>query len=90
MGNFDKKAPASQYQKTINWQALAYFNFYRGLLSGLFLLLVFIGRLPQPLGSLDEFLFLNTCYVYLLIAIVFSYLSGLNFRDLTFRLPSMF
>jgi len=79
MGNFDKKAPASQYQKTINWQALAYFNFYRGLLSGLFLLLVFIGRLPQPLGSLDEFLFLNTCYVYLLIAIVFSYFIRIKF-----------
>ena len=79
MENFNKKIPISHYQKTINWQALAYFNFYRGLLSGLFLLLVYIGRLPQPLGSLDEDLFSTVCHGYLLIAIVFSYFIRCQF-----------
>jgi two-component system, NtrC family, sensor histidine kinase PilS len=73
MENFNKKTPISHYQKTINWQALAYFNFYRILLSGLFLILIYIGRLPQPLGSLDEDLFSIVCHSYILIAIVFSY-----------------
>lgn len=79
MEKSNKKEPISHYQKTINWQALAYFNFYRGLLSALFLLLVYIGRLPQPLGSLDEDLFSIVCHGYLLIAIVFSYFIRIQF-----------
>ena len=71
MKNFDKKTPVSNYQTTINWQALAYFNFYRIILSGLFLLLVYIGHLPQPLGSFDQDLFSMVCHGYLFIAIVF-------------------
>lgn len=59
--------------KSINWTALQYFNIYRGLLAGLFLLLIYIGRLPQPLGSLDEELFSNVSHVYLLLSIIFAY-----------------
>ena len=79
MENFNKKASVSYDQDSINWQALAYFNYYRILLSGLFLLLVYIGRLPQPLGSLDEELFSIACHSYLLIAIVFSYFIRCEF-----------
>lgn len=56
----------------MDWRALAYFNFYRALLSSLFLLLLYIGRLPQPLGSLDEGLFSVVSHVYLLMTLVFA------------------
>ncbi len=79
MEKFNKKGLISHYQKNINWQALAYFNFYRVLLSGLFLFLVYIGRLPQPLGSLDENLFSIVCHCYLLAAIIFSYFIRIQF-----------
>lgn len=79
MENLNKKVPISHYQKTINWQALAYFNYYRVLLSGLFLLLVYIGRLPQPLGSLDEDLFTIICHVYFFTGIVFSFFIRAQF-----------
>jgi len=69
-----KKLPISYYQKTINWQALAYFNFYRLILSGLFLLLSYLGQLPQPLGILDEKLFSLGSHAYFLITIFFSLL----------------
>lgn len=60
-------------QKSINWQALAYFNYYRILLAGLFLLLIYIGQLPQPLGILDENLFSIVSHTYFYTAIVFSF-----------------
>ena len=72
MEHINKKALIPHHQKTINWQALAYFNFYRILLSGLFLLLIYIGQLPQPLGILDERLFSICSHVYFFIAICFS------------------
>jgi two-component system, NtrC family, sensor histidine kinase PilS len=55
----------------MNWRALAYFNYYRGLLSALFLLLIYIGQLPSPLGSLDTRIFSITSHVYLFMAITF-------------------
>lgn len=60
------------YAKSINWRALEYFNFYRILISGLFVILVLIGQLPQPLGSLDERLFSLASHIYLFIALIFS------------------
>ncbi len=72
MENINKKALIPHHQKTINWQALAYFNFYRVLLSALFLLLSYIGQLPEPLGILDERLFSIGSHVYFFIAIFFS------------------
>ena len=69
--NYDQQS--RNYQKTINWQALAYFNFYRILLSGLFLLLIYLGHLPQPLGVLDETLFSIVSHVYFYTAILFNF-----------------
>ncbi len=60
------------YQKPTNWRALEYFNYYRILLSGLFVILVHIGQLPQPLGSLDNDLFSVVSHLYLLTAIIFG------------------
>ncbi|MFT5395667.1 MAG: two-component system sensor histidine kinase PilS (NtrC family) [Gammaproteobacteria bacterium] len=73
MDNTTRKVPGSHYQKSVNWQALAYFNFYRVLLSGLFILLIYIGQLPQPLGVLNEKLFSLVSQVYLILAIIFSF-----------------
>jgi two-component system, NtrC family, sensor histidine kinase PilS len=72
MDNTKKNIPIPLLQKSINWRALTYFNFYRILLSGLFLLLIYIGQLPQPLGSLDDGLFSVVSHLYFLIAIIFA------------------
>ena len=37
----------------VTWKALTYFNFYRFLIALLFVSLVWIGQLPEPLGLLD-------------------------------------
>lgn len=55
----------------INWRALLYFNYYRVLLSSLFVILAYIGQLPSPLGSYDARFFSITSHVYLFIAIIF-------------------
>ena len=60
------------YDKSTSWQALAYFNIYRILLSGLFIILSQIGQLPEPLGSFDDQLFTRVSLVYLTIAILCS------------------
>lgn len=73
------KSHISHYQKPINWQALAYFNFYRMLLSGLFLLLIYIGQLPQPLGILNEKLFSIVSHAYFFIAIFFNFFISWRF-----------
>jgi two-component system, NtrC family, sensor histidine kinase PilS len=73
MDNTNKNSVIPPYQKSINWQALAYFNYYRILLSGLFLLLIYIGQLPQPLGILDEKLFSIVSHGYLINAVIFSF-----------------
>lgn len=73
MENINKNVPIPLYHKSINWQALAYYNFYRILLSGLFLFLIYIGQLPEPLGIFDERLFSRASHVYFFIAIFFSW-----------------
>jgi two-component system, NtrC family, sensor histidine kinase PilS len=59
--------------KSMDWRALLYFNYYRILLSGLFVILGYIGQLPSPLGSLDDRFFSITSHIYLLSAIVFAW-----------------
>lgn len=58
---------------SMDWLALQYFNYYRILLSGLFVILGYIGQLPEPLGSLDDRFFSVTSHLYLLLAIVFAW-----------------
>ena len=60
------------YQKATNWRALAFFNFYRMLLAGLFVVLAQIGQLPEPLGNLDDKLFIRASYFYFIVAFIFS------------------
>ncbi len=73
MGIINDHHQVLYYQKSINWQALAYFNYYRILLSALFLFLIYLGQLPHPLGILDETLFSIVSHAYFLIAIVFGF-----------------
>ncbi len=59
--------------KSMDWRALQYFNYYRILLSSLFVILVYIGQLPEPLGSLDDHFFSITSHIYLLSALIFAW-----------------
>lgn len=63
----------SRKTKAVDWRALEYFNYYRLLLSGLFIILVHIGQLPQPLGSLDSDFFSIVSHLYFLVALVFGW-----------------
>ena len=59
------------YTKT-SWQALQYFNSYRILISLLFVGLIWIGQLPEPLGVYDQGLFAIAAHGYLVISIVIA------------------
>jgi len=63
-----------------SWRALQYFNLYRFLIASLFVTLVWIGQLPDPLGSYDQSLFSATSHVYLVLAIIIAF-------TITFRTP---
>ena len=51
------------------WQPLRYFNVYRVLLAGLFMVLVVWGDAPQPLGDYDDDLFRNAVLSYFLFSL---------------------
>ncbi len=53
----------------VAWEALTYFNFYRFLISFLFVSLYWIGQLPAPLGEYDSKLFGIAAHVYLLVSV---------------------
>lgn len=55
-----------------SWQALQYFNLYRLLIALLFVGLIWIGQLPEPLGLYDKRLFSIVAHLYLLISIIIA------------------
>lgn len=59
-----------------SWQALAYFWLYRIILSGFFALLSVIEYLPEPLGSANEDLFIQSSYVFFTLVLA----SGIFIR----------
>ena len=63
-----------------SWRALQYFNLYRFLIASLFVTLVWIGQLPEPLGSYDQSLFSVTSHAYLVLAIIIAF-------TITYRTP---
>jgi len=69
----------SKQSKPTDWRAIQYFNNYRILLSSLFVILVYIGQLPEPLGSLDERLFSVISHLYLFLALIFSWFISKHF-----------
>lgn len=52
------------------WKALRFFNFYRTILSGVFVVLLVFNNLPRPLGTYDPELFTVVSIAYLLCAIL--------------------
>lgn len=55
-----------------SWQALQYFNLYRILISLLFVALIWIGQLPEPLGIYNQKLFAVVAHSYLFVALVIA------------------
>jgi two-component system sensor histidine kinase PilS (NtrC family) len=51
------------------WKALRFFNFYRIIISGIFVVLLLFNNLPRPLGAYDPELFAVVSVAYLLCAI---------------------
>jgi two-component system sensor histidine kinase PilS (NtrC family) len=62
---------SQEYIET-SWRALQYFNLYRFLISLLFVGLIWIGQLPEPLGVYDQKLFAFVAHGYLLASIVIA------------------
>ncbi|MDX1512896.1 MAG: ATP-binding protein [Gammaproteobacteria bacterium] len=56
-----------------DWRPLRYFNLYRLILSGLFVVLVFWGVAPLPVGQYDTELFRNTAIAYFFFGLVSSF-----------------
>ena len=61
-----------------SWRALAYFNLYRFLIASLFVTLIWVGQLPEPLGSYHQFLFSVSAHVYLILTIVIAFFIKLQ------------
>lgn len=55
-----------------SWRALQYFNLYRLLIALLFVGLIWIGQLPEPLGIYDQWLFAITAHGYLLAGLLIA------------------
>ena len=58
-----------QNSAKVSWEALTYFNFYRFLISFLFVSLFWIGQLPEPLGEYDSQLFGIAAHIYLMVSV---------------------
>ena len=61
-----------------SWRALQYFNLYRFLIASLFITLIWVGQLPEPLGSYDQLLFSATCHLYLVLTIIIAFFIKLQ------------
>jgi two-component system sensor histidine kinase PilS (NtrC family) len=62
-------APSDIGHKVPEWKPLAYFNYYRLVLSGLFVILFVSGPMPSLLGSHNPSLFLGTAVFYLVFSL---------------------
>lgn len=65
--------PADDRVADPGWVPLRYFNLYRGIIAGLFLLLGLLESTPRPLGSADPALFQLVSLSYLLFSIACSF-----------------
>lgn len=63
--------------QSTEWRALTYYNVYRFFIALLFVVIYWLGQLPEPLGIYDENVFVLASHTYLFItlaAILFNYL----------------
>ena len=68
-----------------SWRALGYFNLYRFLVAFLFVVLIWIGRLPDPLGISSTRLFSLAAHADLLFSIVFGFFINLKYPRYTLQ-----
>jgi len=68
-----------------SWKALGYFNLYRFLIAFLFVALIWIGQLPDPLGISSARLFSLSAHVDLLFSIVFGFFINLKYPRYTLQ-----
>jgi len=61
-----------------SWQALEYFNLYRFLIAFLFVTLIWVGQVPEPLGIFDHLIFSVTAHIYFLLSIIFGFFIKLK------------
>ncbi len=77
------RSESSAYPET-SWQALQYFNLYRFLVAFLFVSLVWIGSVPQPLGMTSIRLFSLAAHIYLASSIAIAFTT--RFRTIPYNL----
>ena len=68
-----------------SWKALGYFNLYRFVVAFLFVALIMIGQLPDPLGTADARLFSLSAYADLFFSMVFGLLINLKYPRYTLQ-----
>lgn len=73
----------SAYPET-SWQALQYFNLYRFLVAFLFVSLIWIGYVPQPLGINNIRLFSLVAHIYLACSVAIAF--AIRFRAIHYNL----
>ena len=61
-----------------SWRALGYFNLYRFLVAFLFVALIWVGQLPEPLGITSTRLFSLAAHTDLLFSIAFGFFINLK------------
>lgn len=71
-----------------SWEAVTYFNFYRFLISFLFVSLFWIGQLPEPLGEYDRKIFGIAAHIYLLASICAQLLARLKAPTYVFQVAA--
>ena len=67
-----------QTHSEASWRALGYFNLYRFLVAFLFVALIWIGQLPEPLGITSTWLFTLAAHADLLFSIAFGFFINLK------------
>ena len=72
----------------VSWEAVTYFNFYRFLISFLFVSLFWIGQLPEPLGEYDRKIFGIAAHIYLLASICAQLLVRLKAPTYVFQVAA--
>ena len=69
-----------------SWRALQYFNLYRFLIASLFVTLIWVGQLPEPLGSYHQLLFSVTSHLYLILTILIAFIIKLQIPRYTLQI----
>ncbi len=76
---------SSNTHSETSWRALRYFNFYRFLVASLFVALIGIGHLPEPLGSYHHLLFSATCHLYFIMSVMIAFFINLQMPRYTLQ-----